>query len=278
MTNYYGNGSLPKMDILYSNQKSGWEATRRNTGFCKPVTSKNPVEPILDKKKLSLTSKSTLTVQEEEINMLARFTIGSAYSRYEFIQLEIRKILGNSSTNGVIRMCDVARCGLSYYDAMRYLYKLRDANLLYYVQPMLNGTAAKIAVNPDAKSFLTDTIFSRAAVQAVKNRNPLRYYFDVTLTDQIVGVNLHLDVMWLMRDSYGRDSLHFAHVFPSPNLMRNEKALNKLVAMNDRLRSNFTAIVSPSVNPIALRNYVDMHKDPKTSSIRVVQLHQLHLL
>lgn len=275
------NGILSPMDPLYpnkgNNSQTGWAATRRNPH--NQNSQINHVNEILGMKKLTVVDKHTLMVKETELNALAQILIDSEYRKYEFIHLELRKILSSPAASGVIQLRDVAKFGLSYYDVMKYLNTLHNANLLLYVQPVVNATAAHVVVNQEARSFLSDTMFSRAAIQAVKKKyNPPQYFFDITLQDQIVSVNLHLDLMWLTRENMERFSLHFAHVFPSPNLMSNPKALGKLVDMADRLRSGFTAIVSPAVDVVALKRYVDMHKNPRTSSIRVVQLNQLNLL
>lgn len=269
--NYYSNPNHFK----HSNQNpqfSGWAAVQRHAGNQNPHhVSISSVDEILNKKRLSLIRKSMLTSNESNLNALARILVGSDFYKYEFVQHSLRKILCNPGGIGTIALCDVTKPGVSYSDVIAYLNRLREANLLLSVQQH-NGYV-HVIVNEMARSFLNDTMFSRAAIQAVKNHNPQQYFFDCELCDQIMKVRLHLDIMYLMNGS-----LCFAHVFANPNLMQNVNALGKLVAMADRLRSNFTVIVSPSVDVNAVKAYVDAHKAPQTRSIRVVQLHQLYLL
>ena len=169
-----------------------------------------------------------------------------------------------------------ADISLSGQETGRHLEALYRQGLISSYAPIRNGYKAgyAVTVNPKARDFINKGFAQLYTANYIRRNIQVdELYYDVTLKDVHTQKTYKIDLIYRI----GR-SVHFVMICLNPKLMERQDLMERLKVSADRLRSNVSIIVSPSIEPQMLRTIMHFNIASNTRDVTVIKLDQLQHL
>lgn len=202
-------------------------------------------------------------------------TLSYNYGAREYVFQLLRKIASTTNHAGIIDFDDVRRnAGMTPSSLTTMLNEMRDQGLLCSANAYVVGMY--VTLNPGADTFLQKTMHVLHVVSYLNSRygNSIdEIYYDCHLTDKNTGKKYVLDVIYRIGGH-----VYFINTAMNQNLVNMPNMMERLTTNADRIRSNYSVVVSPSVNGGMVRMLLNRLTGDKASAVTVVPYDKLSML
>ncbi|MBQ9110479.1 MAG: hypothetical protein IJY06_03825 [Oscillospiraceae bacterium] len=238
-------------------------------------TTVNSVNQVLGMKQLAIAAdasgrKLSQNGRKPIPNAALAESLSKDYRKYEVLLVRLRQIGSTSDCTGMIQYRDCVP--LTPADVFGLIRQFHLQNLILSYATYTAGIS--VTLNPAAKSFFDKGFAQIHIAQYLCRRSPVdELYFDTTLRDVRTGDHLKVDCIYRKGGA-----VHFVLVCLNPNLLNMNHLLKRLTDTANRLKSNVSIVVSPSVEPLLLRELMHHLTNSNVRDVKIVKYDMLQHL